>query len=330
LARKPTGSWDKKEIYRKFNRYSKYVYRNETDKAMVLNFEDIPIINSLKLFHREVNSERKTNSNFDNRYLPWLDVLDVLEKLRFEADLETRNHGSYKVKRRMSAKAKSLQDFVLLGFFILVPPPRQREIRELELGRTLKYGFFKNGRFTPAEKMANPNEVKYYIHLQPEDYKTGDTYGVWLSEFPNTEFPDGSKFYDYLNRWLFRGYQDESGEWHGMRELIAIPSEKTVFVTERTGVSFDPPAVHQKFRAIFTRWTGVPISPHNLRHLYRTYIDDPATGATAEERESTAFWMRHSKQMAEDGYSHLECEQKLWAGAQMSERLNRQLLNGRK
>jgi hypothetical protein len=28
------------------------------------------------------------------------------------------------------------------------------------------------------------------------------------------------------------------------------------------------------------------INPHELRHLYRTHIDDPATGATSEEKKA--------------------------------------------
>ena len=310
--------------------YSKYVYRDETDETMALNFEDIPLINRLKVFHREVNSSRKKSSDSHNKYLPWTDVLDVINKLRFEADLENRKDRDYRIKRRLSSRAKSLQNFVLLGFFVLIPPSRQRVIRELELGRTLKYGTFSNGRFTPFEKMANPSEAKYYIHLQPEDYKTGNIYGEWLGEFPNTEFPDGSKFYDYLNRWFFRGYQDKNGDWHGMREVIAAPSEKTVFVRENLGTSYNNQRMSEKIKNIFIRWTGVPISPQDLRHLYRTYIDDPATGATAGEKESAAFWMRHSSQMAKKVYSHLNCEQKLQMGDQMSRRLNQQLLSGRK
>jgi hypothetical protein len=255
--------------------------------------------------------------------------LGVLKKLRFEADLKTLKYGKYKRKRSLPTQAKSLQNFVMLGFFALVPPSRQRVIRELELGRTLKYGIFEHGRFTPFEKMANPSEAKYYIHLQPEDYKTGDSYGEWLGEFPNVEFPDGSKFYDYLNRWFFQGYQDANGEWHGMRELIAAQEEKTIFVKEKLGKAHDANSMKEYIKNIFTRWTGVPITPHDLRHIYRSYIDYPTTCATTEERESAAFWMRHSKQMAEDGYSHLECEQKLWAGAQMIDRLNQQLLNAR-
>ncbi len=307
--------------------YSKYVYRSETDKTMALNFGDIPLINHLKVFHKEVDSGKHKASNSNLKYLPWSQVLEVLNKLRFEAELETVKDGTYRRKRPLSARAKSLQDFVMLGFFVLVPPPRQRVIRELELGRTLKYGDFKNGRFTSFEKMANSGEAKYYIHLQPEDYKTGDTYGEWLGEFPNTKFPDGSKFYDYLNRWLFQGYQNESGEWHGMRELIAAPGEKTVFVRQNTGKSCDRETVCQKITSIFTRWTGVPISPHDLRHLYRTYIEEPATGATTEEKESAAFWMRHSSEEAKRTYAHLDCEQKLRVGAEMAKRLNQQLLN---
>jgi hypothetical protein len=308
--------------------YSKYVYRAATNKAMALNFEDIPLINRLKVLQKEVESINKDNSNSSSKYLPWGDVLKVLENLRFEADLETRkDKGNYKRKRSLPAKAKSLQKFLLLGFFVLVPPSRQRVIRELELSRTLKYGIFENGRFTSFEKVANPNEAKYYIHLQPEDYKTGDIYKEWLGEFPNTEFSEGSKFYDYLNRWLFRGYQDENGKWHGMRELIAASGEKTVFVKEEKGLSFsNESGIAAKIKRFFVRWTGVPITPHDLRHLYRTYIDDPATGATPEEKESAAYWMRHSSKTAAKTYSHLDNEKKLRAGTQLSSRINQMLL----
>ncbi len=309
--------------------YAKYVYRLETDETMALNFEDIPLVNRLKVFGKKLRNEKNNGSNSSIQYLPWPDVLSVLEKLRFEADLETSKDGLRRRKRPLQCRVKSLQKFILLGFFVLVPPPRQRVVRELELGRTLKYGNFEHGRFTSVEKMANPSEAKYYIHLQPSDYKTGDTYGEWLGEFPNVEFADGSKFYDYLNRWLFQGYQDEHGMWHGMREILAAPDEKILFIGDKNGRAIPQPILTEKIKRIFLRWTGVPVSPHDLRHLYRTYIDDPATGASQEEKESAAFWMRHSSNMAAKTYSHLNCEQKLRLGAQMAERLNQQLLNGK-
>jgi hypothetical protein len=58
--------------------YSKYVYRFETDRTMALNFEDIPLINRLKVFHKEVGNGKKANSNFSIKCLPWSDVLEVL------------------------------------------------------------------------------------------------------------------------------------------------------------------------------------------------------------------------------------------------------------
>jgi hypothetical protein len=314
--------------------YAKYVYRSETDETMALNFEDIPLINRLKVFSRKLKNGKNNKFISTSKYLPWSEILGVLEKLRFEADLETSKNGKqgkneiYRRKRSLRSRANSLQRFILLGFFVLVPPSRQRVIRELELGRTLKYGIFEHGRFTSVEDMANPNEAKYYIHLQPEDYKTGDTYKEWLGEFPNTKFPDGSKFYDYLNRWLFRGYQDENGVWHGMREINAAPDERTVFISNK-GRAFVVESLTHKIKWIFRRWTGIEITPQDLRHLYRTYIDDPATGATQEEKESAAFWMRHSSKIAAKTYSHLNCEQKLRLGAQMTERLNQQLLNSK-
>jgi len=41
--------------------YSKYVYRLETDKTMALNYEDIPIINRLKVFYKDVENGKKNN-----------------------------------------------------------------------------------------------------------------------------------------------------------------------------------------------------------------------------------------------------------------------------
>ncbi len=114
-----------------------------------------------------------------------------------------------------------------------------------------------------------------------------------------------------------------------MRELIAAQEEKTILVKGSVGKANDEDSMKTYIKNIFTRWTGVPIAPHDLRHLYRTYIDDPATGATAEEKKSAAHWMRHSSEMAAKTYSHLDNEQKLRAGAQMSERLNQQLLGSR-
>ena len=101
---------------------------------------------------------------------------------------------------------------------------------------------------------------------------------------------------------------------------------KTVFVRGVSGKLHDKSTMAAKISSIFRRWTGIAITPHDLRHCYRTYIDDPAIGATAQEKESAAYWMRHSSEMAAKTYSHLNNEQKLCAGAEMTERINRQLL----
>ncbi len=309
---------------------AKYIYRDQTDKTMARDFSDVPIVTRLRVFHCELKNQKNNNASKKiDKYLPWGEILQVFEKLRFEADLTTIQAGrNYRKARRTSAIAKNIQDCVLLGMFVLVPPPRQRVVRELEFGRTLKYGFFKNGNFTPAEELLNPDEAKYYIDLQPEDYKTGNIYGRWTAPFPNVRFHDGKCFYDYLNLWLFQGYQDEDGNWHGMRSILAKEDTKTVFVAELTGEPYPESRMSRKIKNFFVRWTKVPLSPHDLRHIYRTHIEDPKTGATEEEKESAAFWMRHSAQMAKKVYSHLDCEQKLHLGTLLCSRINQQFLGG--
>jgi hypothetical protein len=313
---------------------AKYIYRNQTDKTMAKDFEDIPLITRLRVFDSDLKKAPNSKSlKKVDKYIPWSTVLQVLEKLRFEADLTTwnngiRNNGRLKFHRRPIVPiAKALQKFVLVGMFVLTPPPRQRVVRELELGRTLKYGLFVDGQFIPAEKMSNPSKAKYYIHLQPEDYKTGDTYGEWLGEFPNVRFSNGKSFYDYLNRWLFCGYQDDAGNWHGMRELLVKEDTNTVFVKDVAGDSYDEQSMGHRIKAIFRRFTGVPVTPHDLRHIFRTYIEDPCTKATAEEKESAAFWMRHSDKTARKTYAHLDCDKKLRLGTALCNRINQQFLN---
>jgi hypothetical protein len=56
----PPSSRTKQTYIEALIAYSKYVYRSETDKTMALNFEDIPITNRLKVFHKEVENEKKT------------------------------------------------------------------------------------------------------------------------------------------------------------------------------------------------------------------------------------------------------------------------------
>ncbi len=314
---------------------AKFLYRKQTDETVALNYEDIPVVQSLKVFSNKIGKQRKDVPMaifFEEKYVPWEVILTVLEKLRFEADLETRTSRSQEGKIRQEKRpktsiAKSFMKFLLLAMFVLIPPLRQRTYRELELDRTFKYGMFESrNRFIPASKMAEPEKAQWYIDLLPADYKTGKAYGDWNAPFPNVKFPDGKTFYEYIDRWLYRGYQGEDGTWHGWREVLC-PNHNYIFFKERLGEQLDTNTLASKIKNIFLRWTGTPTTPHALRHIYRTYIDDPRTKATDAERQSVAFWMQHDEKTAAKEYSHQTCQNKLQLGAELSQRLTQGILD---
>jgi len=51
-----------------------------------------------------------------------------------------------------------------------------KNLDQLILKLTIKSGSFSSGGFTALSGITNKSEAKWYIHLLPEDYKTGKHY----------------------------------------------------------------------------------------------------------------------------------------------------------
>jgi hypothetical protein len=129
--------------------------------------------------------------------------LDVLLALKRLADIEVRyakdsSQRGYRVQsRHATGVGMSYQRFLSLAFFVLIPPDRARTVYELEVGRTLVWGHFQEGIFVATDNQEHPTAA-WFIHLQPEDYKTGAAYGEYWGSIPNESFGDGTCFYDYI------------------------------------------------------------------------------------------------------------------------------------
>ena len=307
-----------------------FLYRNETDEEYANQYEDIPVVRRLRIYTNKLEIQRRNSPPavpFHKKAVSWETVLMVLEKLRYEANMtysDSLVNGEHKKKKRpIKAIANSMMRFLLLAMFVIVPPDRQRTFRELQLGETLKHGTFKGGMFIPRKKMLNPDEAKFYIHLLPEQYKTGDSYGEWVGELPNTKFTDKSTFYQYLERWLYSGYQ-ENGEVKGLREALKPENHNYVFFGKYTKEPLSIEALTAKIKNVFERHTGVPVPPHTLRTIFRSYIKEK--GASPQELESVAFWMKHSLRTADNTYTFLECSTKLRTGAALADRINSEIL----
>jgi hypothetical protein len=307
-----------------------FLYRNETDVDYANLCEDIPVVRRLRVYCNKIEKQKRNSPPdvpYHEKAVTWEQVLMVVERLRYEADATHTDSivkGEHKRKKRpIKARAASLMNFLLVALFTVVPPDRQRTYRELRLGETLKHGIYHGEMFIPREKMINPQDAKFFIHLLPDQYKTGKAYKEWIGELPNLKYPDGKTFYQYLEKWLYCGYKKD-GVVKGLREVLNPKDHNYVFFGKITGEPIEVEGMTKKVASVFERMTGVPVSPHTLRKIFRSYIKEK--GASPEELESAAYWMKHDLRTAEKDYTFLDCQSKLKAGTALAERINSEIL----
>jgi len=281
---------------------SKFMYKDITDLEESTNYEDITIIKYLRtktnLLEESVNKVEEKRCKFT-----WDEVLEVVESYRLDYEQKTmlcsgKNNGYIERKRPTRDVAIRLQRFLILAFFTVIPPRRLRVIAELELGRTLKYGVKdKAGNIQELDPKKN-KEGKYYLTLQPQDYKTGATYGYFECEIPNKKYKNGVKFYDYINEWILT-----------YREELAIKTTKTFFVKQTSGEDVTAKAVGSYVAKRFKVKTGIELNAHQLRNIFITYTRN--NGATDEEKEAIAYAMGHDVTVADKVYNNQTREERL-------------------
>jgi hypothetical protein len=193
-----------------------------------------------------------------NKSIPWENTADILEACREKADA-TNNDASSEINQ--ITIVNDLQMFLSLAFMLLTPVDRARTYYELEIGRTFVYGLYKDNQFTPVSKMQNQKEANWYIHLMPEDYKTGKTYGEYWKIMPNKEFSDGKKLYEYSDRWLNQG-----------REYKQKCNHDFFFRHVKGYKKLNSTQWSEQIRDIFNHVIGVRVCPKELRKMYITHL----------------------------------------------------------
>lgn len=290
-----------------------FFYKDITDIEENNNFQDISLIKFLRVCMCDL---RKNKQVKEKKTVPfvWKEIEAVCERLRKEANqnhqCKKTNKNNIGTKLTKRAKALHLQDFLAIAFFVVMPPDRQRTFRELTFGETLKYGIRdpKCNTFISHYKLDSTQEPKYYIHLKPHQYKTGNTYGTYWHEIPNVKYKDGKKFYDYLNQWLFEGYRDELATFSG--------ETNAVFIASTTGIAYrDDNSVWSANRYgsfikhIFSRKTKFPLNPHALRDIYVTHINN--LGLDQTQRKAIAYMMHHDIDTADKIYNKQTIDEKI-------------------
>ncbi|MBL1210584.1 hypothetical protein [Geminocystis sp. GBBB08] len=272
---------------------SKFYYKGITNKRRYSNYEDIEFICALRVLRHRC-AETMVRRKVKPIMLNYSEVIQVMKSLKADFDHQfyesistAKNNKQYiqKTEKNNIQKAKSLQKFLMLMLVTVYPPERQRTLRELTFAKTLKFGtvdelgFFKE--LNPFEYQNNGG--MYFIFLNPEDHKNGNEY--YQDALFNREFEDGTCVYDYLNLW-----------WGTYRQYLVKGDTNTFFVRQNKGDQHNCSSVWGMFTSFFYRKARVKVNPHQLRHIFATYINE-CEDAGENVKASAAYRMRHSVTM---------------------------------
>lgn len=280
---------------------AKFVYFRETDDNAKRQggYHDVPVIQKLSAERLRFDQQDRTPSGGNKTLIPrfrktisWERAVELVEQLRVEATMPHRYNvrknrqrldGTFpieKIHRSDLAIAVSFRRFLVIALLMALPPRRPRVYRELELDRTLKYGYYSGDSFQSKEQMSNPQEAQWYIHLLPEDYKTGNTYYEQWLPIPNIVYSDGRTLYEYIEEWLTR--------WRP----VFKPKSQLLFVTQK-GNPLSKASFSGLVKQAVHRFTGVPVNPHSFRTMFVTYLK--RIGATEQQLEAAARAQAHSR-----------------------------------
>lgn len=255
---------------------AKFLYRFETDRHEVANYDDVPIVKRIRVLIQDVSKRQRTAPSpidISKKWLPWGDWLKVVETLRkkcYQASYIDEKPGLFRI-------AHSLQRYLICAFFTYMPPMRQQVIRSLEVGRSLLW-----------------EGDRWYIYLTPSDYKTGKAYGEFKCEVPNPDFGDGTCFYDYIDAWLYDCSKlPRLGELNlpeGLR--TTYKPEHNFFFTQRNREPMQQHTLSGYIQQAAYRITGQAVTPHLLRDMFVSHLME--LGHSDDEMDAVAIAMQCS------------------------------------
>jgi hypothetical protein len=280
---------------------AEFIYRDEMERFGLdrRTCTQLPIIKKLKdiqASRARLKRAKSSGKTSEQRSVPWRTVFQVLKAQQQKADepyayfVQVINGKEYRGrnKRPKTAIARDLQTFLMLLFFVALPPDRVQGIEALELGKSLIQGTFESGAFVPLERMADPKAAAWYIRLKANRYKTGATYGESWGLVPNVPLGQGRCFYDYLARWITED------------RLVFEPDHDVLFVKTqnrlnqvRVGDPITRAAIQSYVKGAFSVYATMPIPPQTLRSMFVTYLNQ--VGASEAELEAAAAAMHHGR-----------------------------------
>jgi len=315
----------------------RYQYMGKTKEV---NYKDIPVM-VVVLKHRVACCKMiKKQQPIANLEMKWLDLdkvhTQIVEPLRLECEFR----GANSHLRPITAIASSFMRFLAWGLLTYRPPRRQQEIRELKIALYCEINdkpnnLAPNQFIQPLPRDRNTDKYHGYLykdrdgywyqHMTPESYKTGDTYGSQNLRIPNPKFPDGTKFYDYLEAYLYGYWRDRQGNWVSAVSTTKAPSaghqlyplrmalrlkndHNFVFFGSHYGKPFNNSNFGDFFKNSAHRLTGQLLTPHLLRDIYASwFLDHPYT---EDMIRSLAYAMGHSVEEMRKTYDKRKAQRK--------------------
>lgn len=294
----------------------KFQYADLIGTADFPTVKHIPVLRQLlelqATYSQQAKSQPSTISYFETS-ISWQSAIHAMEMQRRRVEQQIyirRKTGSkgFMVKRRSDrAIANELRKFLIVAFHI-VCPSRPRTYYDLRIGETLKEGILTKERFIPASELSHADlrkhgfkETAFYIHHQPDDYKSGKDMPDWMLhnngwwlEIPNLSF--GTKdFYHYIRQWLDWGREIYGPCDHPYFFRLAL-SNRPVRVEGRWG---------NYLKHILEYWTGVPVSPTSMRKMFSTTFSDPKL------KEGAALLLQHSEKIHTSHYDQRICAERM-------------------
>jgi hypothetical protein len=287
---------------------AKFVFREQVGTDDYIDDSDLAIVRRLNQLSDTLNKKAKTEPPtviHSAKSVPWVEVIDVLQVLRLRADLLTSKNRK---PRNKAAVNNDLQAFLSLAFMTLIPTDRSRTYYELEIGRTFVHGLLQDNKLTPVDKLKDKTQAMWYIHLMPDDYKTGRIYKEYWGIMPNVEFEDGKKLYEYIDKWITEG-----------RDCNGNCNHNLFFRQTKTYKVLNAGDWCRRIKTIFESQTGVPVTPKEIRKMYITHLNN--SGATNAELKGAAYAQHHSQKMQESVYNSQKILDRIAPVYKLQERL---------
>ncbi|MBD2033902.1 hypothetical protein H6F76_02390 [Leptolyngbya sp. FACHB-321] len=292
---------------------AKFLYREQTNRVLRRRYEDVPVITGLRVLQNDQRDDpgfyTPTIPNHQ-RTVPWEDAIEVIRQSQHEAEVNhtfrvNKQTGKEEIKRLRArrGRAEDIQRLlILLLLMVSGGPDRPRTLGLLRIGETFLYGDYDGLSFTSADRMRDPSQASWWIHLLPHQYKNGRTRkekGEFWARVPDSVpelLSEGKTLYYYLYLWLneYRAYMN--------------PQHDFLLTTDK-GQPFNPNSVADRISARFFKFTRVRVTSTGLRKMYVTFLQ--RIKAPKEVMVGARVFMKHAEKMQTEIYSMLEDLEKM-------------------